>query len=210
MSSEKNISVWVVFSVCSAAVLGGVLYGVLTQREEPGFFDGAPTWQRLPITVSVGRYSSEGTLYENADRKLADRIVGRINNQIGTEVLRLIDLSFAAHKANAANAADIAVEMGVPWDVGRVSDEGGRAELRHHATHAVGCDVIVSSMVAWALEGALLHHELGHCLGLADDTLSTSIMYQQASERTVGREFTSHDADLLRSRYVTDFDGGGE
>lgn len=196
--TARKFAVFAAFAVFALIAFGAVLFGVRNPPDEPGFFEGAPTWRRLPVSVSIGRYSAEGTEYTAADRKMAVDVVKRINRQVGAELFRVIE----AGSLSAANAASVAVELGIPWDVGSDSEEGGRAEVRQVRDRAVGCDVVISSAVTWAFEPAVLFHELGHCVGLDDDDRPHSVMYQQADEKSVLRGFTDHDVDLLRNRYL--------
>lgn len=207
-SSARAFVGFALFGLVALLVFVAVLFGVMNPASEPGFFEGAPTWGKLPVSVSVGRYSAEGTRYKRDDHKMVSRVVSRINSQLGVTVFRMIDVSGSVDAANAANAADVAIELGLPWDVDS-SGEGGRAEIRQSRALAVGCDVVVSSVVPWAIEPLVVHHELGHCLGLDDDDNDYSIMYPRQTKSS-HHEFTSHDADLLRARYVRPVDAGGE
>lgn len=188
----RNLIVMAIFVFATLGCLLAVVIGVTVPPSEPGFLEGAPIWDRadLPIQVSVGRYNVEGTEHRKEDIVMVKRVLKRINKHVGVKLFQL----------NADPMADIAIELGVPWEVGGTGEEG-RAEIRQHMQTAVGCDVIVTGTVPWAIEPAVVYHELGHCLGLAHDERPFSIMYPDTTKESVGRDFTPHDVELLRERY---------
>lgn len=177
-------------------VVAGVLVivGVVTHTEA-GLLEGVPQWDRadFPLKVSAESYAAGGALTSD-HRGSVDHVIGLVNGRLDFDVFRW---------AEDGEDPDVAITIGVPFD----SDwdhPGGHSEIAHHGPRADLCNVETSNTGTGELLGLTLHHELGHCLGLAHDDFEISIMRPEQSptpDRTIPPWITDSDRGLLRDLY---------
>ena len=181
------------FVAFTVVVLVLLVIGVVT-HEEPDFTDARNSWDHMPLTVSCKGHVPE----ENKACGTAMTVVRTVNTRLGFKALKL-----------GGPEADINITMRAPTEVGGVSRDqaGGHFELKGTARVYEHCQIWVMNVSGGAsdLEALVLHHELGHCLGLAHDDYEASIMYP-AQEITPDLEFpprmSDWDRDALREKYA--------
>lgn len=180
------------FSLSIAAILMmatsvGVAYGVMN-HSEPGLAPSSISWppDRLPLDVCPHSYVGSST-----DAVLAVAgAVGTTNERLGFDAFRT---------SLDPETCDVTVEIGVPAEVGWM-DPGGDARV----VNGPVCEVRTSNTGTTEILGLVLQHELGHCLGLAHDEWTGSIMRREQSSTPTGElppRITDLDRDLLVSLY---------
>jgi len=164
------------------------------RRHEPVWLDNAPTWDRsqLPLAVHDVDGSFGSTL---------GGAIGLFNGAAGCDVLR----------RDGTNGAPIAVVAGLPAvavdDAShRCADYGACSYLG--SSPGPTCYIFYVTPSTVDTDYKVLAHELGHCLGLADDVgYKNSVMRDR--QPTQDGPFhptlvTSADAAALRTRYCQD------
>lgn len=184
----------VIIAVLTAVSIAGVIYGVAT-HEEPGFMAETPRWERedFPIELCVHTYGmdyleTDGNPVAPAHVDNASYVVGLINTRLG----------FTAYELSGGDACEAILTYDTPVEAGW-QDPGGTAEISERY-----CTVDVSN-VHGELQTLVVYHELGHCLGLAHDDFSTSIMRRVQVMTPRGAMppwITDYDRGLLRAAYV--------
>lgn len=190
---KKHWPMWVAFLSILTLAIVGVIYGVAT-HEEPGFTNPDYRWEHAPLSVACSGY----TPADEDACDVASEAVSRVNSRLGFSMLVW----------STDDAADITVTMRAPVEVGAAERDqpGGHYELAGTAGHYQHCDVQTMNASGGAsdLELLVVYHELGHCLGLAHDDYSQSIMYptQEATpDRTIPSWISDSDRALLRAKY---------
>lgn len=180
-----------------AAVL--IAYGVLT-HEEPGLMDEDKRWAQMPLGVSCDGYAGP----PDGDCNLVEGVVEDINRRLGYDALIFAGEGYTPE-------AEIVVTLGVPAEPGWM-DPGGDATLAYSGNTYTRCDIRTSNTGTTEMLVLVLHHELGHCLGLAHDDFEQSIMrpvQTPTPDRTIPPWITDADRSLLRSIYVAPSSGDG-
>ena len=197
MTTEMKMG-WIygVFAIATAGVLALVLWGSLT-HSEPGFLDASKRWDHVPLQVSCAGYTAE----EDSACEGAASAIATINSRLGFRMLTRADVP----------GADIKVTMRAPVTVGGWDAVGGQAELRDAEGVYTSCLLWVRNVSGEEdLEWLVTQHELGHCLGLADDDYSMSIMNATGSptpDHTLPAWISDWDRGLLRERYAPEAKG---
>jgi hypothetical protein len=183
----------IIVAVLAACAIAGVIYGVAT-HSEPGFMDTTPGWERedFPLDVCVHSYGldyleTDGNPVRPEDLENAEYVIGVINSRLG----------FEAYNLSGGDACEVIVTYGVPAEPGW-QDPGGTAEISPKY-----CTVDTSN-VHGELLTLTVHHELGHCLGLAHDDYELSIMrpvQTETPDRTIPPWISDSDRALLRATY---------
>ena len=143
-------------------VLSLVVYGVM-HHSEPELMDARPgfTAADVPIAVCVSMYGGAPDDNRAAFDAVVD-VVGTINERLGLTVLVVSNVP----------TCQVRVVVGAPVEAGW-RDPGG------DATYTPGsrrCEVETRNEGDTTMRALVLQHELGHCLGLAHDCWSGSIM----------------------------------
>lgn len=184
--SRKFVAMLVIGAVLLVGAVAGVLYGVLTHREQPllmvcwddtgvALYTGgadlppAPCAAPVPLRwpdgaapLGVTIAGAQGEPVEAWHRRVTKAGVDAINAQVGCQALRLGD-----------GATRVAVEFGHPAAAGDpVADcvhvgQGGRATAATVHLRNVGSEAEAASIVT---------HELGHALGLAHVDAQDAVM----------------------------------
>lgn len=211
MSFTGFIKSWqfmaIIVGILAAAAIGSVVYGVATHTE-PGFSDEFRALHfendLRPLPVCVTGYSAEHDGPEPHDQATAtadelgqvEAATQQINDRVG---LRLLTSG-----SPEATPCVIHVQIGVPID-DTWSDPGGRA----WPCTSSACCIQTANTGGVEMTGLVLQHELGHCLGLADDCFLSSIMcgghcceMRPAEPGTYPPRMTDSDRALLRSLYT--------
>lgn len=193
-SWEFSVGVFVLIAV---AAIVGVAVGVM-QHSEPGFFAEGPLWvcpRTRPPEVCVRSYAAaaddEVSLGSAEDRDAVALGVSAVNARLGFEMYRLAPEDQVT--------CEVTVTLGVPSERG-FQEPGGSAVL-HRGSET--CDIDVANATG-EMRALVLHHELGHCLGLAHDDYELSIMRPVQSltpDRELPPRISDFDRDLLRNVY---------
>jgi hypothetical protein len=179
----------IVFAVLCVCGIAGVIVGVHL-HEEPGLMEDAPRWDSMPLTVCVHPY-------EPGDAETAARcdtstryVAGLVNERLG----------FTAYVVEAFyvdRTCEVDVTCGYPAD--EANEPGGSALLTPGR-----CDVRIVN-VHGELQTLAVHHELGHCLGLADEDGANphSIMedIRETPPGTLPPWISDDDRAVLRALY---------
>jgi len=181
----------ILFSALVVAAVVGVAYGWLT-HEEPGFMDEAPVWSAMPLTVCPGAYAPHDAETQLVCEGATEGAVATINTRLGFRAYRVEPLT-------ASRTCEVELVCGYPAD--RANELGGSAHLEPSR-----CDVRIVN-VRGELQALAIEHELGHCLGLADDGDANpqSIMRSKQVATPHGELppwISDHDREILRALYV--------
>jgi hypothetical protein len=149
--------------------------------------DGAPQWaaSSFPLRVCSQRHAGDEPIAVTAS------VIGVMNGRLGFAALQ-----------EAQDDCDVRVTVGVPAEQGWM-DPGGDA-LLSDGSGGVSCDVRTSNVMGELLN-LTIHHELGHCLGLAHDDFEQSVMRREQSLTPWGELppwISDADRALLRGLYA--------
>jgi hypothetical protein len=198
----------IIIGIFTAVVVGLVIFGVVTHTEaglDPNFNlipDEVTAGQlTLPIGVCPNSYTSDPHTAEvlqrvaflgnteNAwtnpthdDAQAVADAVDIINQRLGRRVLR------------AGDDCLIHVNVGVPLDPSWRHEPGGRAWRCHDSCCIETANTGTSEMLSLALQ-----HELGHCLGLADETDVNAVSIMAPDLHPTGGGFPPRITDSDRS-----------
>lgn len=158
LKSGKFMAILIAVLTVIAITIVGV--GVATHTE-PGLMDNRPGWRHsdFPLTVCVERDVGPVT---DADTRIVQSTIDTINERLGFAAYGLGEASLCSPRSTAR--IPIAVMLGVPQE--HAQEAGGSAEF---VSGDHFCRVEVVNPGTDELEGLVLQHELGHCLGLAHD-----------------------------------------
>lgn len=191
----KFIKSWkfmaIVLGVLFACAIVGVIVGVATHTEA-GLMPNAPRWEQgdFPLTICAVQYST-GSLDTDGREAVADA-ADAINSRLGLWVYEVND---------DGAGCEVMISLGVPQEPGWM-DAGGDFRLLS-SDNGLRCEVRTSN-VRGELQGLVLQHELGHCLGLAHDDFELSIMRPVQTvtpDRHIPPWITDSDRELLRQLY---------
>lgn len=161
--------------------------------DEPGFMHEDKRWTMMPLDVGCRGHVPE----RDSDCEHVQGAIERINRRLDFEALRY-----------RPSGGVINVILGTPaepsWD-----EPGGVAELHWEGDRLVSCDVRTINTGSAEILDQTIEHELGHCLGLADDRCNesgpqTSIMCDVQRPVPMGTfppHITDSDRALLREAY---------
>lgn len=190
----KFIKSWqfmaILVAIVAIVAVAGVIYGVTTHTER-GLKPDWPRWSRSDFPLRAC-----ATMYEGAPAAAVVAVgvaIDATNQRLG----------FSAYDPSLrSDDCDVTVVLGYPAEPG-LQEPGGSA-LMTTTAEGVSCDVRISNAHG-ELQHLAIQHELGHCLGLDDETFRASIMWPMQVE-TPDREFppriTDFDRELLRGLYA--------
>lgn len=186
----------IIVAVLAVCAIAGVIYGVATHTE-PGFMPDAPLWEPedFPLSVCAHAYVDDGRQATTDAQNAVDNAIEAINNRLG----------FTAYRADYLDQhCDVRVVIGYPSEQG-FSEPGGNALLTR-TDAGISCDVRTVNAVG-EIRHLTIQHELGHCLGLADEEGANPLSIMRDEQvPTPDREFppriSDHDRNLLRERYL--------
>lgn len=181
----------IIIAILTAVVVGLLVFGIGTHAEA-GLAEARPLWESTPIDVCASAYT--GTPADNGDAIDATaHAVDTTNERLG----------FAAY-VMSTTGCDTTVIVGAPTESGW-RDPGGDAQFD---AGRPGCTIRTANTGTGEPLALTLQHELGHCLGLAHDDFSVSIMFGgpgHALSPTPDRQFppriTDADRETLRALY---------
>lgn len=179
--TTRQIAAFAVLFLVAAVLLS---IGVCT-HSEPTFAVPLNSWGHVPLTVRCA---------DDPSCDIARTQVDKVNGRLGFDMLAYVDTP----------AADIDITINVPASASEWVDRGGNFTLTGSDTTYHRCTVVTSNTGTDELLAMVLHHELGHCLGLAHDDFTASIMYPEQSAVASGQyppRMTDADRDALRERY---------
>ncbi len=144
---------------------------------EPVMVPDPPFWDHMPLSVCVETYAGAG---RGQDFRLALDVIDSINREFRFEVFAL-----------GGRHCDVEVVLEAP---GR---PGGLSRVRGAVCH------VQLSNVPPGLSYEVLRHELGHCLGLADDDRNTAMRWNTIPEEEQWPPpfFSDRDIRAIRERY---------
>lgn len=200
---EKFLKKWQLWLFAGFVVIVGglITFGVLT-HSEAGLTRPGTTWEKakFPISVSAKAYAGPD---QDAVSSVQSAIKA-VNSRLGFSALALVD-----------GPGTIQVTIGVPqessnsapiaYDTLALKDAGGffRVNAASGSKHWVNCLIETSNTGSSVILYQVLQHEFGHCLGLAHDDFTQSIMYPtQAEYEGLPPTFTDSDRKLLRKLYA--------
>lgn len=186
---------WMIgFAVFTAVVAALIAFALLSPSTEPGLLDDRIQWERdeFPLKVcSHDRRTEDPFALEGHSERALDHAVSITNGRLGFSALALA----------GGDDCDIVVTFGVPAEAG-FRDPGGDASW--DAGEKL-CSVAIVN-VSGELETLTVQHELGHCLGLADDQdYPQSIMNDPLAEtpdRMLPPWISDHDRAQLRELFA--------
>lgn len=193
----RNILMIVAAALVGVVALVLTIYGVAT-HSEPVFTDDEKSWDRraFPLQLRAHRYTAVG------DKPLEAWQVTSLEDALSVTNSRLGFKAF--EMAAEGENVDVHVDIGLPYD-----DEweaaGGQYRLLGRGLEYTECQIVTSNNGTAELLFWTLQHELGHCLGLAHDPFSMSIMYaeQRPVDDLSNRPWiTDDDRKALRERYA--------
>lgn len=192
----RDVIMLVIGAVVLVGAIVGVVYGIAT-RTEAGLDDRMPRWSRddMPLalcTFTHGMsYDEETGLAASPEHLEKTRyVVGLINERLG----------FQAYEMSGGDDCNVLLTYGVPIEAHGTIEPGGGAVWD-------GSQCMAETVnVHGEIETLVVHHELGHCLGLADDDAGhdQSIMRPEQREtewRRMPPWISDLDRDLLRGLY---------
>ena len=155
---------------------------------DPGMLTTIPRWGRheAPLLVCVSHYASDVR-----DDGLADRAIRSTNDRLGFKAYAL-----------ARSECDVTIVIGVPAERGW-QDPGGVASISTRED-GVRCSIATSNTGTVEILSLTLRHELGHCLGLAHDDWTGSIMRRvqvSTPDGQIGPWITDSDRALVRATW---------
>ena len=187
--APKNIAMLVAVAVIFVTALVLVIVGVAT-HEEPGLMNPSLRWSHMPLSIGCEGYVPS----REDDCEVAVRTVATINRRLG----------FTAFRFDDSDRHDVTITIGVPAEQGWM-DPGGDAELSNVDGGYVECRVRTANTGTTEMLSLVLHHELGHCLGLDHDDYEQSIMrpiQTPTPDRTIPPWISDYDRGLLRDLYL--------
>ena len=189
-NTKKSIPYLIAFAVFSLLAVGLVGLGVhINSTEEARFMEATPGWAPEDFPLGVCAMDDRGSGGDRFARVAVAPVIARVSQRLGFHALTL-----------DASVCQIIVALGVPAEPGWM-DPGGAAEFQPGGRI---CSVSVSN-VHGELEFLTIHHELGHCLGLAHDDFEQSIMFptqRKTPPRTLPPWISDVDRDAIRERYL--------
>lgn len=200
---EKFLKKWQLWlgAGFTVIVIGLIAFGVLT-HSEAGLTRPGTTWEKSKFPLAVGAAAYAGP--ESDAVSSVQSAIKAVNSRLGFTALALVD-----------GPADIVVTVGVPqessnsspiaYDTLALKDAGGFYRVNAETTgkHWVNCSIETSNTGTLVILHQVLIHEFGHCLGLAHDDFTLSIMYPtQAEYDGIPPTFTDSDRKLLRKLYA--------
>lgn len=186
--------IWMIgFAVFTAVVAAMIGIGILLGSGEAGLLNDRIRWAAddLPLRVcSHDRRTEDPFALEDHSRRALDHAIAMTNDR----------LDFDAVALAGGDDCHVVVTFGVPAEAG-FRDPGGDASWDDGERL---CSVAIVN-VSGELETLTVQHELGHCLGLADDSdFEQSIMNDPLVEtpiRMMPPWISDHDRALLRTLF---------
>jgi hypothetical protein len=184
--------IWLIgFAVFTAVVAAMIGIALLSGSSEPGLLDDRIQWETddLPLKVcSHDRRTEDPFALEDHSERALDHAISMTNSRLG----------FDALTRAGGDECHVVVTFGMPAEAG-FRDPGGDASWDNGERL---CSVAIVN-VSGELETLTVQHELGHCLGLADDSdFEQSIMNDPLVEtpiRMMPPWISDHDRTLLRA-----------
>ena len=196
--------IWLVAGIVGTlGVIALIVFGVLN-RNEAGLLNPEVTWRssEFPLLMEVDVYSVEAPSEEDVQRahEATDDAISFINDRLGFEAYRRVDLVPRNHVHVLVGVPQESVNSDTIGESG-IADAGGTFSLSGSEAHWTHCNIQTSN--TGNLLDLVLKHELGHCLGLAHDESSRSIMFPvQKDFSGFPPDLSDHDIKILRDLYA--------
>ena len=186
----------IAFAVFTVAVIIAIVWALTHPTPEAGLMEERPAWtaEHFPLKVCAETYGYQGEdllpALQHTHYMKVTYAIETINNRLG----------FEAYRMSGGDDCNIHMSIGEPAEPGWM-DPGGTAIF--DAGEAF-CSIVTANAHGEVLT-LVIEHEMGHCLGLADDEWGGSIMREVQSETEMGSfppRITDSDRDLLRQTYL--------
>jgi len=200
---KSTTAILITFSALVLVAGVSVLVGVLTHNE-PVYIENVPRWERddFPLWVMTRTYTVEpelGTRLPSGDHATAiETAIDWANHRLGFTAFAGVE------SPEDTRGPLVSIIIGVPHEPGWM-DASGTSRLHHNDGHASICDIATSNVGSGETLVLVLYHELGHCLGLAHDDFSQSIMYPTIQSPWPSGTIPPWISDVDRSRLRADY-----